>query len=177
MRYGITLKQDEVWFNSGVLVVSWPHLGMVETLPPWDTFERVLHWDQGYLNAMRLKYEVPLVDLGYAFNWVGSFHSTNAKTRRFPAFDAFFVHGTTGLFLPHLERGEYLVNVSRAWDLVGLHECVLWLFIPAVRGRDWCFGLFFNSMRLLRSQAGVEARNGVVRRCNRRKVIASVSIR
>ena len=46
--------------------------------------------------------------------------STNAGNAPFSAFDAFFVHGTTGLFLPHLERGEYLVNVSRAWDLVGL---------------------------------------------------------
>ena len=120
LRYGIPCNTEEAWFNSGVLVVSWPHLGMVETLPPWDSFERVLHWDQGYLNAMRLKYEVPLVDLGYAFNWVGSFHSTNSENAPFSAFDAFFVHGTTGLFLPHLERGEYLINVSRAWDLVGL---------------------------------------------------------
>ena len=45
---------------------------------------------------------------------------SNAGNAPFSAVDAFFVHGTTGLFLPHLERGEYLENVSRAWDLVGL---------------------------------------------------------
>jgi hypothetical protein len=109
-----------VWFNSGVVVASWPHLGLIEALPPAHTFERVLHWDQGYLNAMVLKLRVPLVDLGYLFNWVGSFASTNAPNAPFPAREAFFVHGTTGLFLPHRERGEYLANLSRAWSDVGL---------------------------------------------------------
>lgn len=123
LRYGVAPPaeaENVVWFNSGVVVASWPHLGLIEALPPAHTFERVLHWDQGYLNAMVLKLRVPLVDLGYLFNWVGSFASTNAPNAPFPAREAFFVHGTTGLFLPHRERGEYLANLSRAWSDVGL---------------------------------------------------------
>ena len=122
LRYGIPCNTEEAWFNSGVLVASWPHLGMVEALPPWDSFERVLHWDQGYLNAMRLKYDVPLVDLGYAFNWVGSFHSTTPK-RLFPPSTRFFVHGTTGLFC-RIGSEAATINVSRRGTLG--FERVLW---------------------------------------------------
>ena len=79
------------------------------------------YWDQGFLNAMRVAYEAPLADLGYAFNYVGSFLTANAASRPFesPA-DAFFVHGTTGLLLPPAERAAFLANVSDAWAARGL---------------------------------------------------------
>ena len=140
LRYGIPCNTEEAWFNSGVLVVSWPHLGLVETLPPWDSFERVLHWDQGYLNAMRLKYEVPLVDLGYAFNWVGSFHSTNRENAPFSAFDAFFVHGTTGLFSARIWSEVSTLSTCRGRGT--LWVCELWLLF-AFRYSAGTVGLFF----------------------------------
>ena len=98
--------------------------GMVETLPPWDSFEKYLHWDQGYLNAMRLKYDVPLVDLGYAFNWVGSFHSTNAGNAPFPAFRVPSSTGRRACSCRIWSEASTL-SVSRAWDLVAVCERVV----------------------------------------------------
>ncbi|KAH8098733.1 hypothetical protein JL720_1696 [Aureococcus anophagefferens] len=114
-RYGVERPGDGRWFNSGVVVASWAHASLVARLPAVP-LDRALHWDQGFLNAMRVAYEAPLADLGYAFNYVGSFLTANAASRPFesPA-DAFFVHGTTGLLLPPAERAAFLANVSDAW--------------------------------------------------------------
>ena len=119
-RYGVERPGDGRWFNSGVVVASWAHASLVARLPAVP-LDRALHWDQGFLNAMRVAYEAPLADLGYAFNYVGSFLTANAASRPFesPA-DAFFVHGTTGLLLPPAERAAFLANVSDAWAARGL---------------------------------------------------------
>lgn len=121
VRYGVKAHTPSAgtWFNSGVLVASWPHLSLVDALPR-RALDRVLHWDQGFLNALRVKFRVPLVDLGYAFNYVGSFETSNKGTAPFAAGDAFFVHGTTGLLLPPAGRDAWLRNVSDAWAARGL---------------------------------------------------------
>ena len=155
LRYGIPCNTEEAWFNSGVLVASWPQLGMVETLPPWDSFERVLHWDQGYLNAMRLKYEVPLVDLGYAFNWVGSFHSTNSEN----ALLGLQRSSSTG------RRG----CSCRIWSEAStLSMCrgrgTLWVcaqvFVCYSAGAGTVLGLFFNSVGFCASPPPVQPPRG-----------------
>ena len=108
------------WFNSGVLVASWVHLALVARLPR-GKLDRALHWDQGFLNAMRRKFRVPLVDLGYAFNYVGSFLTSNARHRPLDApTDAFFVHGTTGLLMAPPDRDAFLRGVADAWAARGL---------------------------------------------------------
>ena len=80
----------------------------------------MLHWDQGFLNAMRLALGAPLADLGFAFNFVGSFETNNKPRRPFPAEDAYMVHATTGLLLAPAARAAYLRNISEAWARRGL---------------------------------------------------------
>ena len=89
-------------------------------VPRGAPLERVLHWDQGFLNAQRARYDVPLANLGYPFNYVGSFETTNVDRRPFHATDAFFVHGTTGLLMTWADRAAWLRNVSDVWALRGV---------------------------------------------------------
>jgi hypothetical protein len=78
--------------------------------------------------AQRLRRGVPLADLGYAFNFLGSFETDNAARApqlaapRAPqrgALDAFFVHGTTGLMLAPPARHEYFKAVVASWEAEG----------------------------------------------------------
>ena len=144
LRYGVDGAENESqWFNSGVLLMSWVPLGMVARLsppapPPLSAgppvreerraaarrpdapLERSLHWDQGFLNAMRLRDSAPLADLGYAFNFVGSFETSNKASRPFAAEDAFMVHGTTGLLMAPDDRAAWLRGVVGRWTRRGL---------------------------------------------------------
>ena len=94
------------WFNSGVVALSWHHAALLAPLAAtaaaaaggdrgasgvplaWDAsssdggggealLDPELLWDQGYLNAERLRRGVPLANLGYAFNYLGSFETDN----------------------------------------------------------------------------------------------------
>ena len=141
------------WFNSGVVALSWHHAALLAPLaataaaaaggdrgasgtpPAWDASSDVgggealldpeLLWDQGYLNAERLRRGVPLANLGYAFNYLGSFETDN-KARaprlgsRGGARDAFFVHGTTGLRRNATARLAYFEALVAAWEADGL---------------------------------------------------------
>ena len=87
-----------------------------------------LLWDQGYLNAERLRRGVPLANLGYAFNYLGSFETDN-KARaprlgsRGGARDAFFVHGTTGLRRNATARLAYFEALVAAWEVSKDYGC------------------------------------------------------
>ena len=110
---------NDVWFNSGVVVLSWVHAGMLTAIPSEVRDE--LFWDQGILNARRSDFRFPLVDLGYEYNYVGSFETTNQATAPFPsATEAYMVHGTTGLLRPPEERRAYLEDVLMKWSRRGL---------------------------------------------------------
>jgi hypothetical protein len=91
-------RADARWFNSGLLVLSSHHIQILEfNEVEAEAVDFMLLWDQGLLNARRRVLGVPLLDLGYRFNWVGSFNHSNDVQRPFNAAEAFAVHATTGL--------------------------------------------------------------------------------
>ncbi|KAJ1446496.1 nucleotide-diphospho-sugar transferase-domain-containing protein [Pelagophyceae sp. CCMP2097] len=118
LAYNVTPPPAEgLWFNSGVFVASWVHLAMFDEIP--STFRWPLD-DQWFVNAMRVRGGHALLDLGYAYNYVGSFETTNAQNAPFPAKEAWMVHATTGLLLDADSRAAYLTNIITGWDDLGL---------------------------------------------------------
>jgi hypothetical protein len=71
---------------------------------------------------LRNKHKWPLWDLGYAFNYVGSFESTNAPNRPLENSSmAYIVHATTGLGDSSSEgRSTYLSGIDASWTSRGL---------------------------------------------------------
>ena len=75
------------------------------------------------MRNVRHKHGWPLGDLGYAFNYVGSFEGANAERRpaRLPnATDAYVVHATTGLADSSTEgRLAFLRRIDHYWEVRG----------------------------------------------------------
>jgi|MDSY01.2.fsa_nt_gb hypothetical protein len=111
---------DPRWFNSGLLVLSTRHRELLEYKDAEKKVDFVLLWDQGIINAKRRLLGVPLFDLGYNFNWVGSFNGSNAKRRPFDATDAYAAHATTGLPGFGRERMGFLADISTVWSDRGI---------------------------------------------------------
>jgi hypothetical protein len=116
---GETGANDARWFNSGFLVLSTAHQGLL-SIRKEESVDFVVLWDQGLLNARRRILGVPLHDLGYKFNWVGSFNGSNAHQRPFEAHDAFAVHATTGLPGFGEERAQFLQDLDDLWAGLGI---------------------------------------------------------
>jgi hypothetical protein len=139
---------DGRWFNSGVMILSRALIDPDDVSMP-DSVENRLHGDQGFLNALRCvgervasflgaglfslttapllcdvcryKHKWSVFDLGYAFNYIGSFESVNSERRPFAnATEAFVVHATTGLADSSLRgREEYIASVASSWRAQG----------------------------------------------------------
>ena len=108
------LDDARAWFNSGVLLLSAPHAATLLTkIPPAMDF--VVLGEQGFLNAMRHSCGHPLHNLGYAFNWLGSFNGSNAERRPMNVTDAYMVHATTGLPGYGSDRVGFLGWLDGAW--------------------------------------------------------------
>lgn len=77
-----------------------------------------LSGDQGYINAMlqsKIKnWEVEVADLGFRFNYIGSFENMNKHKIAFKAEQAYIVHATTGLLLVETKEGldEEQINIG-----------------------------------------------------------------
>jgi hypothetical protein len=98
---------------------------LVTSFASWAQFQdqigdSAVLWDQGWINAHRVFHHIPLFNLGYKFNWVGSFNGSNAVTRPLDALDAFAVHATTGLPNYGRDRLDFISYVDEAWMELGL---------------------------------------------------------
>ena len=66
--------------------------------------------DQGYFNAMLHlslhAFPTQLYDLGFKYNYIGSFENVNKKRVSFRSKDAYIVHATTGVLLVGVVHGE-----------------------------------------------------------------------
>jgi len=125
LRHGYASSENDdqnslfYWFNTGVLVLSWLHIPLLANPPPLD-LDRLLFWDQGFLNAQVNAFRIPIYNLGYRFNFVGSFFTTNFDKAPFSAIDAYLIHGTTGLLMNLQSRSHFFSNISETWDTLNL---------------------------------------------------------
>lgn len=126
-------------FNSGVMVLtSSHHLPMFSELDGGVETRSDLFGDQGYLNAMAARHGVGVFDVGYKYNFVGSFETYNVHQITLRKYDAYIVHATTGLlskfveiegrvYLTQMEgqeatdfRTEYINDIDKEWKMRGL---------------------------------------------------------
>ena len=83
--------------------------------------------DQAYINAALNSNDVPFFDLGYAYNYVGSFETTRRGAVDIRAEEAFVVHATTGIGQGTRnekessdKREEFLRRIDMIWKEKGL---------------------------------------------------------
>lgn len=111
---------DGLYFNSGIILLSKALAGAYK-LPKPHSIESLLG-DQAWFNAMRHLYQWPIYDLGYSFNFVGSFEGDNLSKRPLEnSTDAFCIHATTGL-PDNSVRGRllYLNDIHESWQVRGI---------------------------------------------------------
>ena len=102
--YGVKYSPGHGFFNTGMMVISRRQKDMFAG----DNRERMKRiggfFDQAYFNAMALKHNIRIRDLGVRFNYFGSLvHNTN---RPFPPDEAHVFHATGGCGdrLGHMKR-------------------------------------------------------------------------
>ena len=116
LKYGVAAMDDK-WWNSGVLLLSSEHIPLLEDIP--RDMDPLILWDQGFLNARRHSLGLEVHNLGYEYNYLGSFNGSNQRLRPFDVADAFMVHGTTGLPDYGKDRSAFFTWVASVWGDVG----------------------------------------------------------
>ena len=135
---------DDVVINSGVLLTSSKHHYNLLFGPgtPYKSHETPInghiYGDQAYVNAMlhTSLYDFPsqLLNLGFGYNYIGSFENINRRKVSFASKDAYVVHATTGVLLSKISteggydryiladgmetvnvRANYLKELDKAW--------------------------------------------------------------
>lgn len=112
------------WYNTGVLVLTAAHHRAPLLTPLPAAVDDRLHGDQGVLNARVLAHAgAEFHDLGWRFNWLGSWHTANADKAPGPVDDAWVVHATTGLTAYGVDREEFLRALDLRWRPMGHPDC------------------------------------------------------
>lgn len=131
---------DSAWFNTGVLVLSWLHVPLVAPAP--SVLETHLHYEQVRVSLSRsssvlvgirqrptcqVRLSAHQSRIQVQLRWLvrndepalrecSLFFTTHALVQApFPAEDAYFVHGTTGLAMNVTQRAAYFENLTRTW--------------------------------------------------------------
>lgn len=121
--YGVKAEVDQLcegnWFNSGVMVISRNHADMFR-VPEGKKLTRCHGFkDQALLNATRIKYQVPLYDLGFRFNYIASVMFN--PDRPMSPFDADVFHAT-GFLSPAQFRFAFMKQFDAIWKQKGTHH-------------------------------------------------------
>ncbi len=103
-------EQECVWFNTGVLVVSRVHKELFNK--PKEVFLGIGWVDMPLINAMFIKYNYQLYDLGVKFNYTTSL-ALNSN-RPFDPKEAFIFHATTHESVH--SKTKLLTDIIGSWD-------------------------------------------------------------
>jgi hypothetical protein len=108
--YGVALREWTL-LNSGVMLVQQEHRPMFDRSQTKPMKKIGTFVDQMWINVMRQKHGVPLIDLGPRYNFVGSFMS-RARSAPVAIDDAHFFHLTrgTGDTMARLRTAEFLIH-------------------------------------------------------------------
>ena len=124
LGYGVETNDNlSQYFNSGVVVLNANHAIHILQHLPYYLNEPVLKRDQGYLNVLAYISNWNITDLGFSWNYLGSFMNQFAeefleKTNGLVGapVEANFVHVTTGLMGGVDIRTHVIEEIEKKWE-------------------------------------------------------------
>ena len=92
----IDIKNDYIWFNSGVILISKVHKKLFEI--PTIPIKKIGNYvDQAIFNSNRYKHNIPIIDLGLRYNYLGTRIKEEVPYKIDNIDNIYFYHVTRGL--------------------------------------------------------------------------------